>query len=149
MFVATGIMNSCVYYVAALFPMEYINAIILGNNFSGIFTSVASILSKLSTPNLRIAAIYYFLAAFIVLMLAFIGYFVMHRTDFYRFFIKRSEEIRKKNIDESSTSKQSVPYWLIIKQVLINWRVFFSFFLIISNLFWINKRYGLCCSVYG
>jgi len=137
MFVATGIMNSCVYYVAALFPMEYINAIILGNNFSGIFTSVASILSKLSTPNLRIAAIYYFLAAFIVLMLAFIGYFVMHRTDFYRFFIKRSEEIRKKNIDESSTSKHSVPYWLIIKQIWFMlfciWLNFFSTLAIFPN----------------
>lgn len=31
MYVATGIMNSCIYYVASMFPMEYVNAIIVGN----------------------------------------------------------------------------------------------------------------------
>lgn len=29
--VATGILNSCVYCVASIFPMEYVNAVILGN----------------------------------------------------------------------------------------------------------------------
>lgn len=119
MFVATGIQNSCVYYVSALFPMEYINAIILGNNFAGIFTSLASIISKLTSPNPRIAAIYYFLAAFVVLMLAFVGYFLMHRTKFYRFYMDRADAIQKKAQMESSTDQQKprVPYLLIIKQV--------------------------------
>lgn len=119
MYVATGIMNSCVYYVSALFPMEYINAIILGNNFAGIFTSVANILSKATSPNLRIAAIYYFLAAFVVLMLAFVGYFLMHRTKFYRYFIERSEAAQKKAMMESANNqqRQKVPYFQIIKKV--------------------------------
>lgn len=80
MYIATGIMNSCIYYVSSIFPMEYLNAIILGNNLAGIFTTVMSIGSKATSPNLRIAAIYYFLSAFVILMLEFIGYFVMHRT---------------------------------------------------------------------
>ena len=79
---ATGIMNSCVYYVASIFPMEYLNAIVLGNNLAGIFTTLMSIVSKATSPNLRIAAIYYFLSAFVILMLGLIGYFLMHRTVF-------------------------------------------------------------------
>jgi solute carrier family 29 (equilibrative nucleoside transporter), member 1/2/3 len=80
MYIATGIMNSCIYFVASIFPFEYLNAIILGTNLAGIFTTVMSIISKATSPNLRIAAIYYFLSAFVVLMMGFIGYFVMHKT---------------------------------------------------------------------
>ena len=45
---ATGILNSCVYGVVSILPMEYINAVILGNNLSGCFTAAMSIISKLS-----------------------------------------------------------------------------------------------------
>jgi equilibrative nucleoside transporter 1/2/3 len=90
MYIATGVMNSCIYYVASIFPMEYLNAIILGTNLAGIFTTMMSIISKATSPNLRIAAIYYFLSAFVVLMMGFIGYFVMHKTvNLFLIYLKR------------------------------------------------------------
>lgn len=116
MYVATGIMNSCVYYVSALFSMEYINAVIMGNNSAGIFTSVASILSKVTSPDIRIAAIYYFLAALIVLVLALIGYFLMHRNEFYRQ-MDRNDRI-KALVENSVEDTRKAPYSLIIKEVL-------------------------------
>lgn len=60
--------------------MEYMSAIVLGNNFAGIFTTVMSIVSKATSPNLQIAAIIYFLSAFVVLMATLAGYFFMHKT---------------------------------------------------------------------
>ncbi len=29
--VATGIMNSCIFYLVSIFPMQYVNAIIVGS----------------------------------------------------------------------------------------------------------------------
>lgn len=151
MYVATGIMNSCVYYVSALFPMEYINAIILGNNFAGIFTSVASILSKATSPNLRIAAIYYFLAAFVVLMFAFVGYFLMHRTKFYRYYMERSEAAQKKAMMESSNDqqRQKVPYFQIIKKVNLNKTKKLKTNLLNSIAILFSSRSGSCSFVFG
>lgn len=125
MYIATGILNSCVYCVASILPMEYVNAVILGNNLSGCFTAVMSIISKLTSPDLRIAAIYYFLSAFIVLLLSFVGYFVMHRMEFYKYWHKVNEEISKKAA-EATEDKKVVPYWKIIKKI---WLLLFCIFL--------------------
>ena len=86
MYIATGILNLCVYYVVSILPMEYINAIILGNNLSGCLTTVLSIISKLTAPDLRIATIFYFGAAIFFLMFAFVGYIIMGRMSFYKYY---------------------------------------------------------------
>lgn len=116
MYIATGILNSCVYCVASILPMEYVNAVILGNNLSGCFTAAMSIISKLTSPDFRIAAIYYFLAAFIVLLLSFVGYFVMHRMEYYKYWQKINDEMNKKSA-ESSSEHRKVPYKKIIKKI--------------------------------
>lgn len=130
MYVGTGIMNSCVFSVASILPMEYLNAVILGNNLSGCFTAIMSITSKLVSPNPRIAAIYYFLSAFIALMLAFIGYFVMHRTEFYKYWHRVNQDISKKEAYENNNVPKSVPYGKIIKKIwfllFCIWLNFFS-----------------------
>lgn len=129
MYVATGIMNSCIFYAVSIFPMEYVNAIIVGTNISGIFTTFMSIGSKASSPNLRIAAIYYFLSAFIILMLALIGYFVMHKMAFYKYWAQVSEENKKNNDLEGSKLKVKTPYWTIIKKIwLLLFCIWLNFF---------------------
>lgn len=135
MYVATGILNSCVYYVASIFPMEYLNAIVLGNNLSGVFTTLMSIISKASTlssiatPNYRLAAIFYFLSAFIVLMLAFIGYFLMPRMKFYRHYAELAEMRTLKNEAENQNKPVKVPYWQLIKQTwLLLFCIWLNFF---------------------
>jgi equilibrative nucleoside transporter 1/2/3 len=130
MYIATGILNSCVYCVASIFPMEYVNAVILGNNLSGCFTAAMSIISKLTTPDLRTAAIYYFLSAFVALILSFIGYVAMHRMDFYIYWSKiKADSIKKQAIDNNNVH-QSVPYAKIIKKIwfllFCIWLNFFS-----------------------
>jgi len=128
MYIATGIMNSCVYYVAAIFPMEYMSAIVLGNNFAGIFTTVMSIVSKATSPNLQIAAIIYFLSAFVVLMATLAGYFLMHKTKYYRYRNNVAEE-NKKNALENTNSNSRVPYFYIIKKTwLLLFCIWLNFF---------------------
>jgi equilibrative nucleoside transporter 1/2/3 len=128
MYIATGIMNSCIYYLASLFPMEYVNAIILGNNLAGIFTTTMSIVSKSTSPNLRIAAIYYFLSAFVILMLGFVGYFGMHRTDFYNYHNNKFESNSQKN-ELSNEEKTPVPYMKILKKIwLLLFCIWLNFF---------------------
>lgn len=117
MYIATGILNSCVYAVAAILPMEYVNAVILGNNLSGCFTSIMSIVSKLTSPDYRIAAIYYFLSAFIVLLLSFVGYFVMHRMDYYKYWQKINDDLNKKSTDNTQSQRKKVPYGKILKKI--------------------------------
>lgn len=131
MYIATGILNSCVYCVASIFPMEYVNAVILGNNMSGCFTALMNIFSKLSSnSDLRRAAIYYFLSAFIALIFGFIGYFVMHRMEFYKYWNQVNQEMAKRQEIENNNVKKSVPYGKIIKKIWILlfciWINFFS-----------------------
>lgn len=42
---ATGIYQNCVYGVAAAFPFSYTNAVIMGNNLSGTWTAIISIIT--------------------------------------------------------------------------------------------------------
>ena len=121
MYVATGIMNSCIFYLAGLLPAEYMNALMIGSNAAGIFTSLASILSKLTTPNIRLAAIYYFIATFIVLLASLVGFVLMNRSRFYHFYIERTRNAVKSSLIESTSieiDKRSTSYWPIIKKVI-------------------------------
>lgn len=126
MYIGAGILNSCVYYVASMMPMEYINAIILGNNLSGIFTSVMSIISKITSPNLQIAAIYYFSAAFVALILAFCGYFLMHKMSFFKYHEKMNNELKAREAVTNNNVQQAVPYGKILKKI---WLLLFCIWL--------------------
>lgn len=136
MFVATGILNSCVFYVASIFPIEYVNAIILGNNMAGCFTAIASIVSKLFTQtshsDLYLSATYYFLSALIVLLMSLCGYFVMQRTEFYNYWSRVNIEINKvqAKLNNNNKKKAAIPYGKIIKKIWILlfciWINFFS-----------------------
>ena len=91
-----------------------------------------------ASPSAKIAAIFYFLAAFIALALAFVGYFLMHRMvssprrlnsvlilgsfnvllfqKFYRTYdeIARS---KKRDADNAAGASTRPPYWAIFKKV--------------------------------
>uniref|UniRef100_A0A915ITK3 Equilibrative nucleoside transporter 3 n=1 Tax=Romanomermis culicivorax TaxID=13658 RepID=A0A915ITK3_ROMCU len=74
---AVGVYQNCVYGMAANFPMKYTGAVVLGSNISGTLTSFISLISMLVTPNLKMAAIYYFTTALFVVLLSFDSYFLL------------------------------------------------------------------------
>ena len=67
---ANGIYQNSIFGLASKFPMRYTNYVILGNNICGTFTAVTNIITLSASPNLRVAAIYYFICALSVLLLA-------------------------------------------------------------------------------
>jgi equilibrative nucleoside transporter 1/2/3 len=119
MYVATGIMNSCIFYVASMLPMEYINAIIIGNNLSGIFTSLISIISKATSPNIMYAAFFYFLSTFLMLTVGLAGYFVLHICEFFKCHLKdyKQQEQIKVSIFNREFLKQ---IWLLSLAIWVN-----------------------------
>jgi solute carrier family 29 (equilibrative nucleoside transporter), member 1/2/3 len=131
MYVATGILQSCVFFVASILPMEYTNSVILGSSLAGVFTSVMSILTKASSPDPKSAAIFYFFSAFVALASALGGYFLMHKTKFYRAFEALARTSTK--CTTSSLSAPRPPYWAIFKKT---WLVLFCI--------WLNLFSTLC-----
>lgn len=66
--IANGLFQSCVYGVAAKFPMPYINMATLGFSFSGTLASIFYIISLLLSPHPKVVAIYYFTLATIFMI---------------------------------------------------------------------------------
>lgn len=75
--VANGIYQNTVYGMAAKLPAKYTGAVILGSNISGLFAAVVSFISVFVSSSLRTAAIYYFITAVFILLIAFDTYFAL------------------------------------------------------------------------
>ncbi len=72
--IANGVYQNSLYGLASKLPMKYSNAVVLGSNISGTLTSVVNIITIWASPDLRIAAIYYFVSALFVLLVCFDTY---------------------------------------------------------------------------
>lgn len=139
--VSAGLLNCCAgvyqnstFGQAAILPMKYTNAIVLGTNLSGVFTSVISIISILASPNPRTAAVYYFIVAIVVLLIAFDAYFVLPLTKFYQYY---KQKIPKSLLTQSNMGcqdylnafiKSCKTYWEVVKKIWLQlfgvWFVF-------------------------
>lgn len=75
--VAGGIYQNSVYGMAAKLPFKYTGAVVLGSNISGTFTSVVAYISSKFSTSPRTAAIYYFIAAMVILLICFDTYFAL------------------------------------------------------------------------
>lgn len=127
---ANGVFQNCAYGLAAKLPMKYSNAVVLGSNISGTIASLINILSIAASPNLRTAAIYYFITAIFVLLLTLDAYFTLPLTRFYRYFDKISVKCCEENKGESKRP----PYWQIFKKAWPQcFNVFFVFFVTLTN----------------
>ncbi|CAH1784010.1 unnamed protein product [Owenia fusiformis] len=131
---ANGIYQNCVYGTAAILPMKYTNAVVLGSNISGTITSLIFILSIATSPNLRTSAIYYFISAIFVLLLAFDTYFALPLLKFYRFYKKKAETSKNVSVEEGEVAISSPPpYFHIFKQTFKQmFSIFFTFFVTLT-----------------
>ncbi|KAG5887435.1 hypothetical protein JTB14_003287 [Gonioctena quinquepunctata] len=131
--IANGIYQNTIFGMAAKLPGKYTGAVVLGSNISGTFTAVVNILSSLMTPNIRMAAIYYFITALFVLLICFDTYFALPLNRYYRHFeLKEKKELEKqRQFARGATEKP--PYLYILKKCspqLFN--VFLLFFVTLS-----------------
>ncbi|KAL5022672.1 hypothetical protein ScPMuIL_001827 [Solemya velum] len=135
----TGIYQNCVYGQAAILPMKYTNAVVLGNNLCGTFTAVVNIITIASAPSPRTAAIYYFVAAIVVLLVAFDAYFILPLTRFYKHFSKivhlKQESLKKeqKNTGHKTFCQRMQGYWSVVKQIWVQiFCIFWIFFVTLA-----------------
>ncbi|KAL4231708.1 Nucleoside transmembrane transporter [Mactra antiquata] len=119
-----GVYQNSTFGQAAILPMKYTNAIVLGTNLSGVFTSVINIISIAGSPNPRTSAVYYFIVAIVVLLVAFDCYFLLPLTKFYQYYTKsvsRSEPAENQQMKFSDyvsaffTSCKT--YWFVVKKI--------------------------------
>ncbi|XP_057340932.1 equilibrative nucleoside transporter 1 isoform X1 [Microplitis mediator] len=129
-----GIYQNSVYGMAAKLPGKYTGAVVLGSNISGTFTAVINLVSILSTPSLRTAAIYYFLTALFVLLACFDTYFALPINRFYRYHeMLFQKEKQKRELETKSKIHGKTPYWTIFKQCFPQlFNIFFIFFVTLS-----------------
>ncbi|XP_072377540.1 equilibrative nucleoside transporter 1-like [Diabrotica undecimpunctata] len=112
---ANGVYQNSIFGLIAKLPGKYTAAVILGNNISGTFASIVSLISKLSTPNLKLAAIWYFIMALFVLLLCFDTYFALPLNKYYRFYDEHEKQVEQQG-KSSSGETERPPYWKITKQ---------------------------------
>lgn len=66
--VSNGFYQNSIYGAAAKLPRLYTNAVIFGNNFCGTIVSIVAIVTLFISPNLQIAAFFYFLSSIVILI---------------------------------------------------------------------------------
>ena len=77
---AAGVFQNSSFGVAAKLPLSYTNAVVIGMNFSGTYTSLASIVSIAVSSGPKTAAIYYFTSAFIFTGVLLAIYLALNKT---------------------------------------------------------------------
>lgn len=126
--VFNGVFQSSFYGQVAQLPAKYMNAVVTGMNISGVVTSIFMIVSTASTPDLSASAVVYFSTAVAFLVISFVSYVYVMRTEFFTHFVEREKEEDKRTSDEDN-KKERPPYLLILKQVWLHlFSIFFVYF---------------------
>ncbi|KAE9419208.1 hypothetical protein Angca_009098, partial [Angiostrongylus cantonensis] len=87
--------QNSVFGLTADFPATYTNALVVGNNICGTFTSVLSIVSTVGFPNdYKAVALVYFSISLATLILCEISLVVLTRLDFYKFYTEKGRRSR-------------------------------------------------------
>ncbi|CAK9298770.1 unnamed protein product [Gordionus sp. m RMFG-2023] len=80
---ATGIYQSSIYGLAGSLPMKYTNVITIGDNVCGTLVAIVYIIVIYASPSPRLAAIWYFISAILILLVCLVSYFVLLRLQKY------------------------------------------------------------------
>ncbi|XP_024940272.1 equilibrative nucleoside transporter 1 isoform X3 [Cephus cinctus] len=132
---ASGIYQNSIFGMAAKLPFKYTGAVVLGSNISGTFTAIINLIAQIMAPNVRTAAIYYFITALFVLLACFDTYFALPINRFYRYHeLLHKKESKRRQLEHGSRGvKENVPYWTIFRQCLPQcFNIFFLFFVTLS-----------------
>ncbi|KAJ1525251.1 hypothetical protein ONE63_010076 [Megalurothrips usitatus] len=113
---ASGIFQNTVYGMGAKLPPKYTGAVVLGSNISGTFTAIISFISLVMAPNIRTAAIYYFITALLVLLACFDTYFALPLNRFYRYHELMSQKELQKKKRESLGPVPRTPFFAVFRK---------------------------------
>lgn len=141
---ATGVYQNSTFGVAAILPMKYTNAIVLGNNLSGVFIAVINLICLALAPNPRTQAIYYFVTAIVILLIAFDAYFLLPNTKYFKHHKAMVAKKQKQHNTNNKTCKEQFQmYWMVFKKIWVQaasvWFVFFVTLTVFPGL-WANVK---------
>lgn len=77
--VGNGIYQNCLYGSAALLPSKFTNALVIGNNISGVFSALLLIFSIAVAPDPTKSTFFYFLSAVIYLVICFVSFVLVQK----------------------------------------------------------------------
>lgn len=141
---ATGVYQNSTFGLAAILPMKYTNAIVLGNNLSGVFIAVVNLICLALAPNPRTQAIYYFVTAIVILLVAFDAYFLLPVTRYYKHFrLMVSRKQKHQRVASRTCSETCSMYLMVFKKIWVQavsvWFVFFVTLAIFPGI-WANVK---------
>jgi equilibrative nucleoside transporter 1/2/3 len=109
----SGLFQSSTFGFAGILPQEYTAAVMSGQAYAGLFSSVARIISSVVTEDVLLSALIYFLSAVIVILLCFISLFVLLRLPFVKHYMKltsvRAIRARQESIIRSTVNVKAIP----------------------------------------
>lgn len=123
---STGIFQNSLYGLAVLLPVNYVGAVIIGTNISGIFTSLLSILIMCVSVSLPTLAVCCFSTSVLLLILLFCILCYISKNKFYNFYTKKYFNTEHNKIELKNILR-------IAKKSKIHlFNIFFIFFITLS-----------------
>lgn len=130
LFVSTSYLNSYVLLASSFLPYKYINAIIVGNNLSGILISLLNILTKYFVNNVQTATFILYVLAVQILLLSIVLFKILETTQFYRYYVDEKTTIGIFNKEKEKSGPLTIKKLKTITSS--SWR---HLFLIVLNFF--------------
>ncbi|GMT05958.1 hypothetical protein PENTCL1PPCAC_28132, partial [Pristionchus entomophagus] len=128
---SNGLYQNSIFGLTADFPQNYTNAIVLGNNLCGIFTTVLNIICTLIfEDDIEAIALLYFSISLVTLVACGVLMMVGSRRTFYKYYIAAGERARAEQNTEKPTLAQYIECYKSCWVQLFN--VFFTFFVTLA-----------------
>lgn len=125
---ASAVYQNTIFGMVATFPFRYTGAVILGCNICGLFVSLISIGSNYIFSTIRIAAIYYFITAMLLLLFCFDTFFAIPLNKFFIY-----NHLSRKTEGSENVKTSEIPYWTIFKTASMQlFNVFIIFFVTLA-----------------
>ncbi|CAI5449284.1 unnamed protein product [Caenorhabditis angaria] len=128
---SNGLYQNSFFGLAADFPAKYSNAVVIGTNICGTFTSVLAIVATLvfaSQP--KMVALVYFSISFAILIICLISWWFCKKLSFFNYYIEKGNRAR------AAQENTKFDYRLYLKTFKYCWKqylsVFFVYFVTLS-----------------
>ncbi|XP_019850794.1 PREDICTED: equilibrative nucleoside transporter 1-like isoform X2 [Amphimedon queenslandica] len=140
MSVFSGLFQSSTFGYAGILPQKYTAAVMSGQAFAGIFSSLARIISTVATGgHVELSALLYFLSAVVVILLCLASLILLLKLKFVKYYLNltsvRTIQSRatQTEINKKTSKKDNMPFKEIFCDVLVySLSVFLVFFVTLS-----------------
>ncbi|XP_050435902.1 equilibrative nucleoside transporter 4 isoform X2 [Adelges cooleyi] len=107
------IQQSSFYGYTSILPVQYTQAVMIGESAAGLWVSLDRITTKMLTDDLQLSTFCFFLFSHGVVMLSWVFFQIVQTTDFIKFYMARNEESKKRislePTEEYANAEQNQP----------------------------------------